>query len=83
MSVWPWGGDSPTPRAYFFPLSHPLACPDLAPKDTHLYVTLGCIPFSYCELQWFIIGVKNLGDKILIPGVSGCSQPSPLDIFQL
>lgn len=47
----------------------------MAHKDTHLYVTLGRIPLSHCELQGFIIRVINLRDKIPIPGVNsflGC-----------
>lgn len=56
-------GGTPTPRAHSFPLSHPLACPDWAPEDTHLYVTLGCVPFSHRELERFIVGVINLATR--------------------
>lgn len=54
-------------------LSLPLTswhAPVQAHEDTYLYVTLGCIPFCHCELQWFIICMINLSDKITIPGVS-------------
>lgn len=44
--------------------------PAQAQEDTYLYVTLGCIPFSHCELQWFIICMINLSDKVSNPGVS-------------
>lgn len=76
-------GGFPTPGAPSFPLSHPLACPGLAPEDTHLYVALGRVPFGHCELQWLIVGVIHLGDKTPIPGVRGCSPSSPLHTVQL
>lgn len=57
--MWPWGSLLPLP-------------PTLTDHgDTHLYVTLGRISFRHCELQWFIICVINLGDKIPIPGIRG------------
>ena len=86
LEVGPQGyiwGSPPTPGPT---LSFPLTswhAPTQAHEDTHLYVTLGRIPFSHRELQWFIVGVINLGDKVPIPGISSCSQSTPLDIFQL
>lgn len=60
----------PTLGASSSPVSRRRACPALDHKDTHLYVTLGRIPFSHCEFQWFIIRVINLSDKIPMLGLS-------------
>lgn len=69
-------GSFPALGCQLFPcLSPPGVAQPWAHVDTYLYVTLGRVPFSHRELQWFIIRMINLSDKIPILGVSslmGC-----------
>lgn len=74
-----WGPPTPGPAPSLLLTSW--HAPAQAHGDAHLDVTLGRIPFSHCELQWFVIGMINLSEKIPISRVSSCSKSTPVGIF--